>query len=178
MLTDRIIGAVMLLLAAVYLVATAQIPTLEIGDPLGPKAFPVLLGIALIVAVVMLFFETLKAGAGDAQRLRLRQEDRRHLMLIGGATLWTALYFWVFDGSGYLFSTAIYLFAMMAVFNSGKWLANSLTAVLFALGSYVLFVKILGVTLPKGVLPFAFISSGVDTCWGLAASVVMKISGR
>ena len=44
MLTDRIIGVLTLLLAAVYLYATAQIPTLEIGDPLGPKAFPRLAG--------------------------------------------------------------------------------------------------------------------------------------
>ena len=32
MTTDRIIGVLTLLLAAVYLYATAQIPTLEIGD--------------------------------------------------------------------------------------------------------------------------------------------------
>ena len=62
-MTDRIICAVMLVLAVVYFYATAQIPSLEIGDPLGPKAFPRLLGILLLVAVVMLFFETLKKGA-------------------------------------------------------------------------------------------------------------------
>ena len=43
---------------------------------------------------------------------------------------------------------------MMAVFNSGKWIANTLTAVLFAIGSYVLFVKVLGVALPTGILSF------------------------
>jgi len=32
--------------------------------------------------------------------------------------------------------------------------ANVLTSVLFAIGSYVLFVKILGVTLPVGLLGF------------------------
>jgi putative tricarboxylic transport membrane protein len=152
LLTDRIICAVTLVLAAVYFYATAQIPTLEIGDPLGPKAFPRLLGIVLLIAVVMLFIETLKAGAGGAKRLQWRREDRRHLLLIGGATLWTALYFWTFNSAGYLVSTAIYLFVMMAVFNSGKWIANLLTALLFAIGSYVLFVKILGVVLPVGIL--------------------------
>ena len=60
-------------------------------------------------------------------------------------TLWTALYFGVFDRVGYLVSTTIYLLVLTAVFNRGKWLANTLTAVLFAIGSYVLFVKILGV---------------------------------
>jgi putative tricarboxylic transport membrane protein len=154
LLTDRIICAVTLVLAVVYFYATAQIPSLEIGDPLGPKAFPVLLGIALIIATVLLFIETLKAGAAGRPGLRLRREDRRHLLLIGGTTLWTALYFWTFDSAGYLVSTAVYLFVMMAVFNRGKSIANTLTAMLFALGSYVLFVKVLGVVLPAGILSF------------------------
>ena len=154
MLTDRIICAVTLVLAVVYFYATAQIPSLEIGDPLGPKAFPRLLGIVLLIAVVMLFIETLKAGKGDTPRVRVPRESRRHLLLIGGVTLWTALYFSTFDSAGYLVSTAIYLFVMMAVFNRGKWIANTLTAVLFAIGSYVLFVKVLGVALPTGLLSF------------------------
>ena len=152
MMIDRIIGALMLLLAAIYLYATAQIPTLEIGDPLGPKAFPILLGIALILAAILLLIETLKTGSAPAAGAA--PEDRRHLWLIGGVTLWTALYFGVFDRAGYLVSTVVYLLVLTAVFNRGKWLANVLTSVLFAVGSYVLFVKILGVTLPTGVLSF------------------------
>ncbi len=155
MLTDRIICAVMLVLAAVYFYATAQIPALEIGDPLGPKAFPVLLGIALIVAAILLFFETLKTGAVEApRRVHAWREDRRHLLLIGGVTLWTVAYFWVFDRTGFIVATTIYLFALMAVFNRGKWVGNALTAVLFTLGTYVLFVKILHVGLPGGILGF------------------------
>ncbi len=152
MLTDRIIGAFMLLLAAVYLYATAQIPTLEIGDPLGPKAFPILLGIALIVAAILLIIETLKKSREP--RAEVPRENPRHLWFIGGVTLWTALYFGVFDRVGYLVATVIYLLVLMAVFNPGKWLANTLTSVLFAVGSYVLFVKILGVVLPAGILSF------------------------
>lgn len=152
MLTDRIIGALMLLLAAVYLYATTKIPTLEIGDPLGPKAFPVLLGIALILAAILLLIETLKPA--DAPHGEAGPVDRRHLWLIAGVTLWTALYFWVFDHAGYLVATIAYLLALTGVFNRGKWLANVLTSVLFALGSYVMFVKILGVTLPAGILGF------------------------
>ena len=69
-------------------------------------------------------------------------------------TAWTAFYFGVFDRVGYLVSTMVYLLVMTAVFNPGKWWANILTSVLFALGSYVLFVKILGVVLPVGILGF------------------------
>ncbi len=152
MLIDRIIGAAAMLLAAVYLYATSQIPTLEIGDPLGPKAFPMLLGIALIAAAILLFIETLKADADEGEKAP--SGSMRHWWLIGGVTGWTALYFGLFDRAGYLIATVMYLLPMMAVFNPGKWVANVLTTVLWAVGSYVLFVKILGVVLPVGLLGF------------------------
>lgn len=152
MLIDRLIAGAALLLAAVYLYATSKIPTLEIGDPLGPKAFPILLGIALILAAILLFVETLKAApatTGSAPR-----ESRRHWWLIGGVVVWTALYFALFDRAGYLLTTVVYLLPLMAIFNPGKWLANVLTSVLWAAGSYALFVKVLGVSLPAGVMGF------------------------
>jgi putative tricarboxylic transport membrane protein len=152
MTIDRLIGAAALLLAAVYLYATSQIPTLEIGDPLGPKAFPVLLGIALILAAILLFIETLKAE--PAAEEAAPAGSRRHWWLIGSVIGWTALYFGLFDRLGYLVATVAYLLPLMAAFNPGKWIANVLTAVLWAVGSYVLFVKILGVTLPAGLVGF------------------------
>jgi hypothetical protein len=41
----------------------------------------------------------------------------------------------------------------MLYFNAGKWVANVVTAILFSVGTYWLFVK-LEVALPKGVLDF------------------------
>ncbi len=150
MLIDRLIAAAALLLAAVYLYATSKIPTLEIGDPLGPKAFPVLLGIALILGAILLFIETLRKSPVEAERAQ--PESRKHWWLIGGVVVWTALYFALFDRVGYLVTTVVYLLPLMAVFNPGRWVANVLTSVLWAVGSYALFVKVLGVSLPAGVL--------------------------
>ena len=116
MTTDRIIATVTLVLAAVYLYGTSQIPTLEIGDPLGPKAFPNLLGIGLVLAAILLFVESLKHEPA-ATRPR---EDARHLWLIGGVTVWTALYFGVFDSAGYLLATSVYLLVLTLVFNRGQ----------------------------------------------------------
>ena len=155
MLTDRVICVITLVLAAVYLYGTAQIPSLEIGDPLGPKAFPRLLGIGLIIGAVLLFLESVRAGKQPAALHSLSTEDRRHLWMIAAVTGWSALYFAVFEMLGYIIATTIYLLAMMAYFNRGKWLANILTSVLFCIGSYYLFTQILGVTLAKGsILPF------------------------
>ena len=176
MLIDRIIGVAALLLAAVYLYATAQIPTLEIGDPLGPKAFPRLLGIALIAAAILLFVETLKAE--KAAEDKAPRGSLHHLWLIGGVTAWTALYFGVFDLAGYLVATTIYLLVLTSVFNRGKRVANILTSVLFALGSYILFVGILGVSLAKGVPPIDAISTGVDSGWKSAVAAAKSMFGR
>ena len=61
MLTDKVIFVATLILAAVYFYATSQIPSLEIGDPLGPKAFPRLLGIGLLITAGILLMEILRA---------------------------------------------------------------------------------------------------------------------
>ena len=154
-MADRVIFVCSILIAAVYFYATAQIPSLEIGDPLGPKAFPRLLGIALLFAVGLLFFEILRArkvqSASDERRPR---EDGRHYFVVGGVVIWTAVYLAVFEWLGYVIATTIYLLGMMVYFHKGKWLANVLTAVLFCAISYVLFTKVLGVTLARGLLPF------------------------
>ena len=57
MLADRVILACTILVAVIYLYASTLIPTLAIGDPLGPKAFPRLLGIALLIAAGFLAME-------------------------------------------------------------------------------------------------------------------------
>jgi len=75
-------------------------------------------------------------------------------------TVWTGIYFWVFDKLGFIVSTTLYLLALMAWFNRGKWLANVLTAVLFSVLAYIMFVK-LDVNLPRGVEAVAGLSEAV-----------------
>ena len=59
-MADRILAACTLLLSGIYLYATYRLPALEIGDPLGPKAFPYLLGILFAASAVLLFIESLR----------------------------------------------------------------------------------------------------------------------
>jgi putative tricarboxylic transport membrane protein len=150
-MTDRVILAVTVLIAVVYLYATTLIPSLEIGDPLGPKAFPRLLGAALLLAAVMLGFEIWgkKARAPGAPASELFSPAI--ISVLACVVIWTAAYYAVFDPVGFIISTAVYLLGLMVWFNRGKWLANVLTSVLFSVGTYTLFVK-LDVSLPKGVL--------------------------
>jgi len=156
MMADRIIFVCTLIVAAVYFYATTLIPSLEIGDPLGPKAFPRLLGIFLLLGAGMLFLEMWKdrkSPAVPAPAIPRGPQDLRHLWVLAGVVVWTGIYYAGLEKLGYVIDSSIYLLALMAWFNRGKWIANALTSVLFSAGSYYMFVK-LDVHLPKGLLPF------------------------
>jgi putative tricarboxylic transport membrane protein len=150
-LADRIVGACTLLLAAAYLYATSRLPAMDIGDPLGPKAFPVLLGILLALAGVLLLFESLagrnQPPAGDAGGVA------RPGMVVVVTTV-TIVFFAVLEPVGYLIAFSLYLFVLMLWLHRRSPFTCLATAVLFALGSYALFAKVLGVTLAKGLLHF------------------------
>lgn len=154
MMTDRVIFACTIIIAVVYLYATTLIPSLEIGDPLGPKAFPRLLGGFLLIGAGLLFIEMWKdRKANVAPPAGGELAPWRHVGMIAAVTVWTGIYYAAFEPLGYVVSTTIFLVALMAWFNRGKWVANVLTSVLFAGLSYWMFVK-LDVRLPTGLLPF------------------------
>lgn len=161
MLADRVIFVCIIVLAGVYFWGTAKIPSLDIGDPLGPKAFPRLLGVGLLITAGLLLAEMLRdrsraRGQASAREAEAATGDgsRSHLWVIAGVTAWTAGYFAVFERLGYIVATTVFLLALMAWFNRGRWVANVLTSVLFTVGSWILFVKILGVNLAQGLVSF------------------------
>jgi putative tricarboxylic transport membrane protein len=157
MLADRVIFVCIIVFAGLYLFATSQIPSLEIGDPLGPKAFPRLLGAGLLLTAALLLMEMLRerrSAAAPAESTERRGEERGHYLVIAAVVVWTGVYYAVFEHLGYMLATAIFLFVLMAYFHRNRWLTNGLTAVIFSVASYALFVKALGVTLAPGILSF------------------------
>jgi len=154
MMADRVIFVCTIVIAAVYFYATTLIPSLDIGDPLGPKAFPRLLGVCLLIGAGLLFVEMWKDRKAAAHRSAAAAPwDLRHLRVLAAVTVWTAAFYVVFEKAGYIVATSVYLLALMAWFNRGKWIANAASAVLFSVLSYVMFLK-LDVRLPAGVLGF------------------------
>lgn len=175
MMTDRVIFVCTLIMAAVYFYATTLIPTLEIGDPLGPKAFPRLLGAFLLIAAGLLFLEMWKDRKQRAPQGSANAADLwRHLWVIVGVSVWTGIYYLAFERLGYILATTVYLLALMAWFNRGKWVANGLTAVLFGVLSFLMFVK-LDVNLPRGLAAFIWISDGVLVAINAVINVVKSI---
>ena len=154
MIADRIVLVGTAVIGVVYLYATTQLPTLEIGDPLGPKAFPMLLGVCLLAGAAILGYEIWrdrrKRGARDAPRPDF---DPQVVAVLVGVTLWTGAYYLVFDTLGYVLATTLYLLPLTAYFHPGHRIVNLATPLLFSALTYWLFVT-LDVRLPQGVLPF------------------------
>ena len=159
-MADRVIFVGILVLAGVYFWATSQIPTLEIGDPLGPKAFPRLLGGGLLVCAVMLLAEMLKARKSEPVESAAKPGEKENTStyesykIVAGVVVATAIYFALFEPLGYAISTSLFLLVMTHYFHKGKTLTNVLTSVLYGFISYYAFSVWLGVNLPRGLLPF------------------------
>jgi putative tricarboxylic transport membrane protein len=154
-MADRVIFVCTLILAGIYFYATEQLPSLEIGDPLGPKAFPRLLGILLLITALILLFEIIRGRKVVVSDAPSRGPSTfGSMMVVAGVSVWTFCYFLVFERLGFVIATIIYLIALMAYFHKNKWTSNVLTSVLFSVGAYLMFTKLLGVNLARGILPF------------------------
>jgi putative tricarboxylic transport membrane protein len=152
-MTDRVIFVCILVLAGVYFWATRQIPTLEIGDPLGPKAFPHLLTIGLLITAAMLLGEIFRAKK-SAPVEKSETVGAPTYKVVAGVVVVTAVYFVLFEPLGYAIATSLFMLVMTWYFNKGKTLTNVLTSVLYSFLSYIAFTQWLGVNLPRGILPF------------------------
>lgn len=143
---DRVLGIAMVLLAAIYLVATSRMPPVTLGDPLGPAVFPYVVGslMALTGAVLAVApARQMPAGTEEATSM----PSGREIAGVVGILCWTAVYYLVFDQVGYVPATLVYLFGLLSFMNRGQARTNAIVTVAYVIGSYWLFGA-LGVTLP------------------------------
>ena len=138
--------------AVVYLYADYRMPTAQLGDPLGPRAFPALIGILLLISAALLALENLRRGPE-----RLIDPDSRRptpWVVLGGMLVWTICYYAAFEPVGYIIATIIYLFGLLCYFNAGRHGTNISVAVGFTAVAYGVFSLFLGVQLPPGPMGF------------------------
>jgi putative tricarboxylic transport membrane protein len=151
-----IIACCAALIAAIYFYGTTQIFVSPFSDPAGPRAYPYLLVILMLVGIAVLLLEQRKARSETVTAPAVEKSIRLSPLLPVSA--WTLAYILAFEWLGYPLATAIYLTVLMAVFNSGRHLTNLAVAVGFAAVSYVLLAVLLGAQLPAG-RPIEFLIS-------------------
>ncbi|WP_309109754.1 tripartite tricarboxylate transporter TctB family protein [Saccharothrix sp.] len=148
------ICAVLVALGGLVLVDAIRIPTdFAQRGPVGPKAVPVVVGVALIVVAVLLARDVLRGGRGEAEGGEdvdlSAPADWRTVLLLCGAFLANAALIGVV---GFPISGAILFWGAAYALGSRHFVRDPLIAAGLSVVTFVLFDNVLGVPLPGGPL--------------------------
>jgi len=158
---NLVTGLISLVLGVVYLFMTLRLPDVSIGDPLGPKLFPMIVGVGALLSGVLLVAGELRAAkSGRRQRAdeetAVERSARKALYGKIGLTILAGLvYGLLLDTVGYLISTFVFMMILMCLVNTIRRMAeNTIISLGFSVITYVLFATIFQVSLPRGILAF------------------------
>lgn len=139
-MSDRIFGLVTLMVALAYIASATQIQTSFLVDPVGPKAFPIGVGVvASISALVMMFRPDPDPAWPKAGTF----------LSISVAVLVMIGYAFTLKPLGFLLPTAVTA-AVLSYQISPRIVASILTGIILSAGLFVLFKFVLGL----GLVPF------------------------
>ncbi|MFZ6050308.1 tripartite tricarboxylate transporter TctB family protein [Pseudomonas sp. CR3202] len=141
----RIFAAVWLLVCALLAVVAWGFQAPFSYDPVGPRAYPLLLLLLMATAALWLLYKP-----GDAEDLPISWSLARRVAVCVGALFAYAL---LFEPLGFVLSTALAGFGLGLVFK-GRPLPSLVSGVLMAVLLYGLFDYLLDVPLPLGLLEF------------------------
>lgn len=135
--SDRIFGLVTVVVALAYIASATQIQTSFLADPVGPKAFPMIVGsIAVICGVVMVF-------RPDAEP---EWPELRTLGAILVSIIALVIYAYTLKPLGFLLPTAV-VAGLLSYQIDPRALRAALSGVGLSLGLYVLFRFVLDLSL-------------------------------
>ncbi len=142
---DRYAGIILLVIGILFFVGSLHISNSAYGSKIGPKAFPMGLGIILILLSIRLVYETFtkKYTAGtnnDSSKL----EIKKFLIIFISAFL----YAFLLEKIGYILSTFLFLLVTFQTMDRGKLIYSVLISVAFSAGVYIFYSNLLGGSLP------------------------------
>ena len=139
-MSDRIFAVIWLCVCAVIIAQMWQLEVPFAYEPVGPKAFPILMAVLMALCCVFLL---------------LRPDRDIHWpeggALVKGAVLIAVLlvYATLFEFLGFPLGTALMVFVVCMLFG-GSWLTGVIAGVLTGVIGYFFFDRLLQVTLPLG----------------------------
>lgn len=137
---DRILGLALIGLAAFAAFQAYQLQPTFSYEPVGPRAFPIVLSVILTALSLVLVFRPGENGEWPNKRVALKLVCVLVVLLV---------YAFLFTRLGFLITTFFTVFSLSRLFDAA-WLKALAAAVLMALGSYYLFTLGLGISLPGG----------------------------
>jgi putative tricarboxylic transport membrane protein len=147
MRSDRVIGAGLLLLAAVYFALSYGIPATAVDDPVGPTAYPRgLAGLLALGSVVLLARRPRPDAPPEGEATSVPDGMDR----LAATLALTAAYVVLFQAAGYLLITPLYLGAFARLLGYRAWRPLVAAVVALTLAIWLVFAWLLGIRLPQG----------------------------
>lgn len=141
-MNDRILGLAALVLAAFMTAAGWGIEAPFAYEPVGPRAFPLLLALSIGLCGLWLVYK----GGHGVHANPTGANGRIAFMVV-----FAAAYAFLFQWLGFVIATALMTISVGRLFG-GSWAKCAVGGVVMSLFFFVLFDKVLDVVLPGGLL--------------------------
>jgi putative tricarboxylic transport membrane protein len=148
----RIFAGALLLLAAIVLIEAFQIREAGGFQALGPRAFPLAIGVGLLVLGMFLLLRTTLRPDEELAKQAGEEEAAAHWPTVGLALAGLVLYALALDPLGYIVATAAFVPVEARVLGSRHPIRDLIVAAPVAAAIFFFFTEFLGVRLPEGLL--------------------------
>lgn len=144
---QRILALVLILLCAGLAIAAWQYEAAYSYEPVGPRAFPLLL-IGLLAAGALYLLLQPVESSGTSERV-----DVGMVVSVCLCVVMLTVYATLFEVAGFLISSTLFAVCFARLYG-GTWRNSTIVGVVIAVSLYLLFEKVLDVPLPVGLLSF------------------------
>lgn len=142
---DKISGIVFLVISLLFITGSLQISGSAYGSAVGPKTYPLILGILLFLLSLRLIYESFKKDSEMQQEEKSNRNYKKLAIILFSAILYICL----LEIIGFILSTFLFLLVAFQVMEKGKIMSSIIIAAVFSVGVYLMYVNLLGGTLPK-----------------------------
>jgi len=146
---DFYTGLLFLIFTGAIFVLILRSPAHQDSSGPGPFFFPAIATLLLGGLSLALLIKGARQGEGERKAVQGKRVWGRTIWIIA----WSAIYGATIEPLGYLLSTGIVTFALLAYFNKG-WVFNIILSVVTPVSIFILFDTLLKVSMPRGVLGF------------------------
>lgn len=140
---DKFTGVIFLLISILFIFESLKISGSAYGSAVGPKTFPLILGVVLGLLSLRLLYETFKSKK-EKEEIETLNYKKFGIIFVSAVA-----YVYLLEIVGYVVSTFIFLVIAFQTMERGKLLSTLIIAAFFTFGVYTLYVQVLGGSLPK-----------------------------
>ncbi len=143
----------LLLIGAFVLLDAGNIPQSQSFSGVGPRFFPYLVGTGLAVCGALLAWRALAGGwraMPDDDGVHARADWRAFALISAGIVLQMVLIGW----AGFILASVVLFVLVARGFGSVRLVRDAVVAVVLVTAAYLVFTRLLSLSLPAGWLPF------------------------